>query len=89
MLSPLQIVPAEVLTITVGNALIVRLNVAVAASVSVYVTVYVEAVEAEISITPVVEFIIKPVVELNVPAPALLETVGVGSLASAQKELEA
>ena len=50
---------------------------------------YVEAVEASISITPVVEFITKPVVELNTPAPALLETVGVGSEASAQKELKA
>jgi hypothetical protein len=37
VLSPSQIVPAETLTVTVGNALIVKLNVAVAASVSVYV----------------------------------------------------
>ena len=35
VLSPLQIVPAEGFTITVGSALIVKLNVAVAESVSV------------------------------------------------------
>jgi hypothetical protein len=41
------------------------------------------------STSPVVVLInTKPAVELNVPTPALLEMVGVGSLASAQKALD-